>query len=113
MKVFFTGDYSRFCELHRSFEKTLSVTMHQTRRPQQTLRRNLWPCDSIAKPRKRSVEFGQAAFVTRRIARSGCLAGIRASMSTYENNAPLVRSPPRIDPSRFADLQANRNTRER
>src|ERR1700690_458278 len=52
----------------------------------------------------------RAAFVRRRIARSGCFAGIRASMSTYENNAPLVRSSPRIDPSRFANPQTNRTS---
>src|SRR5262245_62381691 len=32
----------------------------------------------------------------RRITRIGCLAGMRASMSTYENIAPVVASDPRI-----------------
>src|ERR1700733_1587483 len=35
----------------------------QKRRPQQTLRRNRGPSDSIVKPRKRSVEFGQGGRV--------------------------------------------------
>jgi hypothetical protein len=32
----------------------------------------------------------------RRMVRIGCLAGMRASMSTYENNEPVIASDPRI-----------------
>src|SRR5262249_45086473 len=43
-----------------------------------------------------SVNLG---LTTRRITRSGCLAGTRSSRSTYENRSPLRSSDPRIPAS--------------
>ena len=52
----------------------------------------------LRKAPKIPVELASAALVRRRIARSGCFGDARLDVD-IKNNAPLVLSSPRIDPT--------------
>ena len=68
----------------------------QQQRPQQPLRSNRQAAAVGVELENSPFSAASTSFTSVRIARSGCAAGSRSSISTYEHSSPLGLSEPRI-----------------